>query len=90
MLYDTLTAGFPASVFFRPSRHRGTVYPDALLHRGWWRGAAVGHASLFFIVLFYLTAPALAVLVKYEIFTAGGQLPFDHLGSRGSAPGAAF
>ena len=35
--------------------------------------------SLLFIVLLYLTAPALAVLVKYEIFTVLVGAPFDHL-----------
>jgi cation/acetate symporter len=35
--------------------------------------------SLFFIFLLYFTAPALAVLVKYEVFTAMVGLPFDKL-----------
>jgi cation/acetate symporter len=35
--------------------------------------------SLFFIFLLYFTAPALAVLVKYEIFTALVGTPFDRL-----------
>ena len=35
--------------------------------------------SLFFIVLLYLTAPALAVLVKYEIFTSLVGSSFDAL-----------
>ena len=35
--------------------------------------------SLFFIFLLYFTAPALAVLVKYEIFTALVGAPFDSL-----------
>ncbi len=35
--------------------------------------------SLFFILLLYLTAPALAVLVKYEIFTSLVGTPFDRL-----------
>jgi cation/acetate symporter len=35
--------------------------------------------SLFFIFLLYFTAPALAVLVKYEIFTVLVGTPFDHL-----------
>jgi cation/acetate symporter len=35
--------------------------------------------SLFFIFLLYFTAPALAVLVKYEIFTALVGMPFDSL-----------
>ncbi|MGV8804208.1 MAG: sodium:solute symporter family protein [Polaromonas sp.] len=35
--------------------------------------------SLFFIFLLYCTAPALAVLVKYEIFTALVGTPFDQL-----------
>lgn len=35
--------------------------------------------SLLFIVLLYLTAPALAVLVKYEIFTGLVGMPFDQL-----------
>jgi len=35
--------------------------------------------SLLFIVLLYFTAPALAVLVKYEIFTHIVGMPFDQL-----------
>lgn len=35
--------------------------------------------SLFFIILLYLTAPALAVLVKYEVFTGLVGMPFDRL-----------
>jgi cation/acetate symporter len=35
--------------------------------------------SLFFIFLLYFTAPALAVLVKYEVFTALVGTPFDRL-----------
>jgi cation/acetate symporter len=35
--------------------------------------------SLFFILLLYLTAPALAVLVKYEVFTSLVGMPFDKL-----------
>ena len=35
--------------------------------------------SLFFISLLYLTAPALAVLVKFEVFDGLVGLPFDHL-----------
>lgn len=35
--------------------------------------------SLFFIFLLYCTAPALAVLVKYEIFTTLIGMPFDQL-----------
>ena len=35
--------------------------------------------SLFFIVVLYLTAPALAVLVKFEVFNGLVGLPFDHL-----------
>ena len=35
--------------------------------------------SLLFIVLLYLTAPALAVLVKFEIFNSVVGTPFDHL-----------
>ncbi len=35
--------------------------------------------SLFFILLLYLTAPALAVLVKYEVLTSLVGLPFDQL-----------
>jgi cation/acetate symporter len=35
--------------------------------------------SLFFIFLLYFTAPALAVLVKYEIFSALVGTPFDKL-----------
>jgi len=35
--------------------------------------------SLFFILLLYLSAPALAVLVKFEVFNHLVGLPFDHL-----------
>ena len=35
--------------------------------------------SLFFIFLLYFTAPALAVLVKYEVFTVLVGTPFDNL-----------
>ena len=35
--------------------------------------------SLFFIFLLYFTAPALAVLVKYEVFTMVVGTPFDQL-----------
>ena len=35
--------------------------------------------SLFFILLLYLTAPALAVLVKFEVFKGLVGLPFDQL-----------
>jgi len=35
--------------------------------------------SLFFIFLLYFTAPALAVLVKYEVFTLVVGTPFDQL-----------
>lgn len=35
--------------------------------------------SLFFIFLLYATAPALAVLVKYEVLDGLVGLPFDHL-----------
>jgi cation/acetate symporter len=35
--------------------------------------------SLFFIALLYLAAPALAVMVKYEVFTNLIGLPFDQL-----------
>jgi len=37
--------------------------------------------TLFFILLLYLTAPALAVLVKYEVFNGLVGLPFDRLPS---------
>jgi cation/acetate symporter len=37
--------------------------------------------SLFFILLLYMTAPALAVLVKYEIFNVLVGTPFDRLPS---------
>lgn len=40
--------------------------------------ASVGW-SLLFIFLLYFTAPALAVLVKFEIFTLVVGAPFDHL-----------
>jgi len=35
--------------------------------------------SLFFIFLLYFSAPALAVLVKYEVFSVLGGTPFDKL-----------
>jgi len=35
--------------------------------------------NLLFIVVLYLTAPALAVLVKYEVFNVLVGTPFDHL-----------
>jgi cation/acetate symporter len=35
--------------------------------------------SLFFICLLYLTAPALAVLAKYEVFNVLVGTPFDKL-----------
>ncbi|MBX3623198.1 MAG: cation acetate symporter [Rhizobacter sp.] len=35
--------------------------------------------SLFFILLLYLSAPALAVMVKYEVFNVLVGTPFDHL-----------
>ena len=35
--------------------------------------------SLFFILVLYVTAPALAVLVKYEVFNVLVGTPFDHL-----------
>ncbi len=35
--------------------------------------------SLFFILLLYLSAPALAVLVKYEVFNVLVGMPFDQL-----------
>ncbi len=35
--------------------------------------------SLFFIAVLYVTAPALAVLVKFEIFNNVVGMPFDHL-----------
>jgi cation/acetate symporter len=35
--------------------------------------------SLFFIFLLYVTAPALAVLVKFEVFNVLVGTPFDHL-----------
>jgi cation/acetate symporter len=35
--------------------------------------------TLFFILLLYLTAPALAVLVKFEVFSGLVGLPFDRL-----------
>ena len=37
--------------------------------------------SLFFILLLYVTAPALAVLVKFEVFNGLVGLPFDRLPS---------
>jgi cation/acetate symporter len=56
------------------------AHPDALLHHAVGEGSARSVTwSLFFIFLLYFTAPALAVLVKYEVFSVLVGTPFDKL-----------
>ena len=80
-LYDTSRRNFLALVFCLMV---GTAALPHILMR-YYTVASVREArqsvtwSLFFIVLLYLTAPALAVLVKYEIFTSLVGTPFDQL-----------
>lgn len=62
----------------------GTAALPHLLMRSY-TTASVSHArasvtwSLFFILLLYLSAPALAVMVKYEVFNVLVGTPFDRL-----------
>ena len=80
-LYDTSRRNFLALVFCLMV---GTAALPHILMR-YYTVPSVREArrsvtwSLFFIVLLYLTAPALAVLVKYEIFTSLVGTPFDRL-----------
>ncbi|MES2912126.1 MAG: VC_2705 family sodium/solute symporter [Pseudomonadota bacterium] len=80
-LYDTSRRNFLALVFCLMV---GTAALPHILMR-YYTVPSVRQArqsvtwSLFFIVLLYFTAPALAVLVKYEVFTNLVGMPFDHL-----------
>jgi cation/acetate symporter len=80
-LYDTSRRNFLALVFCLMV---GTAALPHILMR-YYTVASVREArqsvtwSLFFIFLLYFTAPALAVLVKYEIFTVLVGMPFDQL-----------
>ena len=80
-LYDTSRRNFLALVFCLMV---GTAALPHILMR-YYTVPSVREArqsvtwSLFFICLLYFTAPALAVLVKYEIFTVLVGMPFDHL-----------
>ncbi len=80
-LYDTSRRNFLALVFCLMV---GTAALPHILMR-YYTVPSVRQArqsvtwSLFFIVLLYFTAPALAVLVKYEVFTGLVGMPFDHL-----------
>ena len=80
-LYDTSRRNFLALVFCLMV---GTAALPHILMR-YYTVPSVREArqsvtwSLFFILLLYLTAPALAVLVKYEIFTSLVGTPFDLL-----------
>ena len=81
LLYDTSRRNFLALVFCLMV---GTAALPHILSR-YYTVPSVRQArqsvtwSLLFIVLLYFTAPALAVLVKYEIFTHLVGLPFDQL-----------
>ena len=80
-LYDTSRRNFLALVFCLMI---GTAALPHILTR-YYTVPSVRQArqsvtwSLLFIVLLYFTAPALAVLVKYEIFTSLVGTPFDQL-----------
>ena len=80
-LYDTSRRNFLALVFCLMV---GTAALPHILSR-YYTVPSVRQArqsvtwSLLFIVLLYFTAPALAVLVKYEIFTHLVGMPFDQL-----------
>ena len=80
-LYDTSRRNFLALIFCLMV---GTAALPHILSR-YYTVPSVRQArqsvtwSLLFIVLVYFTAPALAVLVKYEIFTHIVGLPFDQL-----------
>ena len=81
LLYDTSRRNFLALVFCLMV---GTAALPHILSR-YYTVPSVRQArqsvtwSLLFIVLLYFTAPALAVLVKYEIFTHLVGLPFDQM-----------
>lgn len=81
LLYDTSRRNFLALVFCLMV---GTAALPHILSR-YYTVPSVRQArqsvtwSLLFIVLLYFTAPALALLVKYEIFTHLVGLPFDQL-----------
>ena len=81
LLYDTSRRNFLALVFCLMV---GTAALPHILSR-YYTVPSVRQArqsvtwSLLFIVLLYFTAPALAVLVKYEIFTHLVGTPFDQL-----------
>ena len=81
LLYDTSRRNFLALVFCLMV---GTAALPHILSR-YYTVPSVRQArqsvtwSLLFIVLLYFTAPALAVLVKYEIFTHIVGMPFDQL-----------
>jgi cation/acetate symporter len=81
LLYDTSRRNFLALVFCLMV---GTAALPHILSR-YYTVPSVRQArqsvtwSLLFIVLLYFTAPALAVLVKYEIFTHVVGMPFDQL-----------
>ena len=81
LLYDTSRRNFLALVFCLMV---GTAALPHILSR-YYTVPSVRQArqsvtwSLLFIVLVYFTAPALAVLVKYEIFTHLVGTPFDQL-----------
>ncbi len=80
-LYDTSRRNFLALVFCLMV---GTAALPHILMR-YYTVPSVREArqsvtwSLFFIFVLYFTAPALAVLVKYEVFTVLVGTPFDHL-----------
>ena len=81
LLYDTSRRNFLALVFCLMV---GTAALPHILSR-YYTVPSVRQArqsvtwSLLFIALLYFTAPALAVLVKYEIFTHIVGMPFDQL-----------
>ena len=81
LMYDTSRRNFLALVFCLTI---GTAALPHILSR-YYTVPSVRQArqsvtwSLLFIVLLYFTAPALAVLVKYEIFTHLIGTSFDHL-----------
>ena len=81
LLYDTSRRNFLALVFCLMV---GTAALPHILSR-YYTVPSVRQArqsvtwSLLFIALLYFTAPALAVLVKYEIFTHLVGLPFDQM-----------
>ena len=62
---------FPRHRVLHDGRHRGAAaHPDALLHDAERAQARTSvFWSLFFIFLLYFTAPALAVLAKFDVYT---------------------